>query len=680
MKRCFAVFVLTAALWPSAAFAIGGPSLGLPDPVKPVAGMPALPARLTTFTPDFDAEAMRGAQYLGPAQLGRMSIDIVLQMRDAAGLHRYAALVSDRHSLYYRHFLTPQQLGDDFGASQADYEYAIEYFWAQGLMVHAWSQRQVLRVVGPQANVERALSTHFGWFRKRGITFYGPITPPRFTTPLSVRAIAGIVNYHLMRRHIVVSGPFYPAIGLSPGLIVGNSPFDLAAAFDYTGAYNIGPSCCLGDGITIAIVGTGPISSEDVPFFRSFFNVGGTGTVNQVNATDAIFGPGSLVACCYSTGLQTPPTVTAPCAGSLPSCNPEDGEAQLDTEQTSSLAPDAIVNFYLAYNPSECYPSNGTCTQAPTPEIGIGETDDELQQIINDDVADAVSASYGIGELDYAGQSGGLLNADGTGVEPNIFAALAIEGIAVFISSGDSGAEGCQPDFAPPATNSDTLCVDFPSSDPSVTSVGGTTTPIGNNGRLAGLLTVWGVQTESGGAGGGGFSQVFVRPDFEPSGKFCADKADSHHVQCDSGHRLLPDVALNADPTTGDAIIVDSGPGLGGAEIGSVGGTSASAPDMAAMWALVLEGCRLTPACDTAPAPYPYRLGNAAPLLQALSSSAKASAFYDITYGNNAVPLSTSDDNYADLDPGFLAKPGFDLASGWGAPFARNLIKAITGM
>lgn len=688
MKPWFAVLALCAGLLPTAALAVPPPWAG-PGPIKPIVVPPVnFGGRTQSSTPAFDAEAMRGARYLGPATLGRMSVDVVMQMRDETGLLRYAALVSNRHSLYYRHFLTPQQLGDNFGISQVDYQRTMQYFWSHGLLVRGWTQRQTLRVVGPQANMERALSTHFGWFRKRGITFYGPTSPPRFTIPLNVRAVGGIVNYHRMRRHIIISGPFYPTTGLGPGFVVGNSPFNLAAAFDYTGAHSINGSCCMGDGITIGIVGTGPISSADVPNFRTFFSVTGTGKVHQVNATDAVFGSGSLIACCFSTGLTTPPVVTAPCSGSLASgCNPEDGEAQLDTEQTSSLAPNATVNFYLAYNPNECNTA-GPCNNSPkTPALGIGEPDDELQQIINDNVADVVSGSYGIGELDYAGNNGGLLNMDGSGVEPNIFAALATEGIAVFFSSGDSGAEGCQRDFNPPSSgpNADDLCVSYPSGDPNVTSVGGTTTPISLNGRLNGLVTTWGVQTQSGGAGGGGFSQVFLRPGFEPSGQFCANATDSSGIRCDSTHRLQPDISLNADPTTGDALIINCGTGancagLGGAQIGAIGGTSASAPDMAAMWALVLEACKAAPACATAGGGHPYRLGNAAPLLYGLSAPNRASAFLDVNYGNNAVPLSTSGGDYTQLDPGFLAAAGWDPATGLGAPFARNLIKAITGM
>lgn len=426
-----------------------------------------------------------------------------------------------------------------------------------------------------------------------------------------------------------------------------------------------------------------------MPFYRAVFNVSATGTVQEV--------PVSAVAPTYSNGLMAPPPVTGPCIQTnppnFPVCNPEDIEAQIDTEQTGSLAPNARVNFYLAYNPNECFVS-GTCAPGTgTPVQGINPTginivDDELQQIVNDNVADVVSVSYGTGELDFASPTNPLLQpcvpspttcpTGGQGVEPTLFASLASEGIAVFVSSGDTGAESCIGDGPP---NQDKVCASYPSSDPNVVSMGGTTTPINNSGRLNGLVTVWGVQTQTGMAAGGGYSSVFTRPAGQPAGTFCADDL----VSCDATHRLLPDLALNADSSTGDAVTINCGTGpscvgLGGPLIGVAGGTSLAAPDMAAMWALVLEACKQTASCATHtwPGAHPYRLGNPAPLLYMLSPAQQASAFYDIVYGLNAVPPAGG--AYPSLDPAFNATPGYDLASGLGAPFARNLIKAVVGI
>jgi len=668
MKRLLIALIALVLSAPCAALAV--PRFDPPERTLPVVQRGPLVPGPTTFSAPipYGGEVLSGARFVGLARLGTVHVDVLMQMRDEAGLLRYAQLVSDPHSLYYRNFLTPQQIGDFFGAPRSEYTRAIQYFWSQGLSVRYWTQREGLAVIGTQAQMERTFHTRFGVYTKNGVTFYAPMSAPRLATPLAIRGLGGIETYHLalMRRHFVYGIAPHPMGEFGPGFLLGNSPFDLAAAFDYTGAYNINGSCCRGDGVTIGIVGTGPIFTNangtqgDAVMYRSLFNVSGTGTVKQKN--------GTIAAPWMSTGVQPPPPVTGPCGGSLPGCNPEDSEAQLDTEQTNSLAPNAQVLFYLTYNPNECF-SGGTCPPgAGTPQIGLAESDDELEQIANDNVADVVSGSYGSGEKDFAGNSGGLLNANGTGFEPSLFATLAAQGISVFFSTGDSGAEECQPDGG---GNAELLCVAYPADDPNVVAVGGTTTPIASNGQLSGIITVWGKQTQSG-ATGGGFSSVYARPAFQPAGSFCADNG-----MCDSTHRLQPDLALNADPNTGVSILLNSGPGMGGTQVGSIGGTSAAAPGMAAMWALVVEACKQTVGCAHGPSGHAYRFGNPRPLLYGLSAANRQAAFFDVVFGNNAVFQSGSNTVF---DPGFNAGPGFDLSSGFGAPFARNLIKAVVGL
>lgn len=667
MKRVLvALLVLLLLTVPSFAGAAASPPLRTQPILRHAPFNPFATSTGFTVVP-YGGEVLAGARYLGPAHVGAVHIDVIMRMRDQAGLLRYAQMVSDPRSAYYRRFLTPQQIGDAFGAPRDEYEKTIRYFWSQGLSTRSWAQRESVAVSGSQAALEHAFHTRLGLFAKNGTTFFAPLYAPQVQGALAIAGLGGIESYHLMRmqRHFRYGVQPRPLADFPPGVWVGASPFDLAAAFDYTGAYGLSGSCCKGDGINIAIVGTGPIygnasgTQGDAVAFRSLLHVGGTGTVKMV--------PGTINAPWMSTGVQPPPPVTGPCGGPLPGCNPEDGEAQLDTEQSSSLAPNANVLFYLSYNPNECF-SPGSCPPGTgSPQIGINESDDELQQIANDNVADVVSGSYGSPERDYAGNSGGLLNSDGTGLEPSLFATLASQGITVFFSSGDSGAEGCQPFTG--SSNRDRLCVSYPSGDPNVVSVGGTTTPIASNGQFSGILSAWGRQTMTGG-GGGGFSLTFPRPAYQPAGAFCADDGE-----CDSTHRLQPDLALNADPNTGVTILANSGPGLGGTTIGSIGGTSASAPAMAAMWALVVQACKQTVSCSHGFA-QTYRFGNPKPLLYGLSAANRQAAFFDIVYGNNAVQSTTSS-NY---DPGFNATVGFDLTTGLGAPFARNLIRAVVGL
>ena len=610
---------------------------------------------------EYDAGALAGARLLRRANLGTLGVDVIVPLRDEKGLLKFAQQVNDPSSPIYRHFLTPAQIGESFGAASSDYSSAYNYFAKGGLAVQGWPQRGALRVFGAQSALEAALHTSIGVYAIGDQTFYAPMSQPKVDGGLRVSGIARLVTRkRLHSPMIVVSPPVHVDGGLGNNLLLGYSRWQLASAFDYTGAYNIGIT---GRGVTIGIIGTGPISSADVPAYRTLYGVQGTGTVQQVNVT--------TVCQVCSSGLQTPPPVTPPCHQTDPPnynvCNPEDVEAQLDTEQASGLAIDAHVLFYLAYNPNECNTAGPCNHNPPTPALGIGELDDELQQAIADNTADIVSLSVGGGELDIASWTNPILHPDGTGLEPDEFAMLASEGIATFLASGDTGAEGCQFDGVP--ATQDVLCVAYPASDPDVSAVGGTTTAIMSDGRLAGPITAWGVQTSllgSHGATGGGLSAVFKRPAYQQPVAGIVGVA-----------RGLPDIALNADLITGDAVVINAFD-PNSIALGAVGGTSASAPDAAAMWALVLQACRLNSQCGFGFSGHPYRLGNPNGIFYKLYSLRSYSqTVYDVTYGNNAVFNLT---NPNQLDPGYNALTGYDLTTGIGVPFGSALVKVVTGI
>ena len=81
--------------------------------------------------------------------------------------------------------------------------------------------------------------------------------------------------------------------------------------------------------------------------------------------------------------------------------------------------------------------------------------------------------------------------------------------------------------------------MDFPGSDPSVVSVGGTKLLAGSDGRYQGE-TVWNEVASGYGAGGGGLSTVFSLPGYE-SGPGVQNAYSN-------GNREVPDVSANADP------------------------------------------------------------------------------------------------------------------------------------
>jgi subtilase family serine protease len=157
----------------------------------------------------------------------------------------------------------------------------------------------------------------------------------------------------------------------------------------------------------------------------------------------------------------------------------------------------------------------------------------------------------------------------------------ATEGISYLFSSGDSGDE---------VANSGVLQTDMPTSDPYVTAVGGTSTAINSAGALA-WQTGWGTQKFSLSAdhttwdlaipfqygAGGGESTIFGQPSYQAG-------------ITPAGARGVPDVAMDADPTTGmligqtqafpDGVYYDQF---------RIGGTSLASPLFAGMTALAFQ-------------------------------------------------------------------------------------------
>lgn len=170
----------------------------------------------------------------------------------------------------------------------------------------------------------------------------------------------------------------------------------------------------------------------------------------------------------------------------------------------------------------------------------------------------------------------------------------------------------------------------YPSYSPNVLSVGGTTLTLssGNYGSEVG----WS-------GSGGGESQFEPRPNFQ------------NVLDQTGNHRLVPDVALNANTNTGVAVY-DSFNG-GAAPWYKVGGTSLSTPIWGALIAIANQGRSI------------QSLGNLDGVSQTLPRLYQLNSgdFHDITSGNND----------------FAATAGFDLVTGRGTPRANLLVAHLAG-
>jgi subtilase family serine protease len=674
----------------------GGGTSAIPGAPSPVQTPYSGPAALASF--GYGKDLISHATYVGPVtpdqQTAGMSMQVAVKMQNAQGLITYAQQASMPGSGVYRQFLTPQEIGARFGATDTDYAAVFKYFNGYGLSVGGWPQKLLVSVTGTVGQFEQAFGTTFAWYQMQGQTFLAPVGQPHTSIAVPMTGVLHMAQFTLPGNYLIRA---------SSGNFWGLSPQQISHAFDYTGAWSAGYD---GTGINAGIIGTGPIAagaSGDLAHYAALFNSPRLASVTTVPAAAQTASPvngntGTGTFDIYPGGLAPPPpATTVRCRQTFPpnyvNCNPEDGEAQLDQQQVAGQAPGASVLFYLAYNAGTCLNLNTGGLQTPDPTgspcpaaqnlvtyplIGIQLTDDEIQQAIADNRADTLSMSFG--EDEAAAEAFGYFDSTGVGPGTAEDAALTAEGIAVFVSSGDNGADACQD----PNTGAFVAgnCVSFPASDPSFVGVGGVNSPVDNTGTLVGQITTWGDETTGGGDGsfgnnigtGGGVSKVFLTPPYQAGITSLPPGNPSL-----GGHRGVPDIALLADPATGPSITLNSN---GNWVAGASGGTSAAAPEANAMWALVLQACKASAACSTASGPHPYRLGNPNALFYKIASSSGlngssySQVFYDVLFGTNIAnaPGSTP----GPLQTGCCyAGTGYDLTTGLGVPFAGHLINAV---
>lgn len=302
------------------------------------------------------------------------------------------------------------------------------------------------------------------------------------------------------------------------------------------------------------------------------------------------------------TGYLFRKFVDDPVAQGLPLPGQSD-ETTLDVQQTTSNAPGANVLVYEGVDPL-----NSTF-------------DDIYEATVIDPRVDVVTTSWGSCE---AGSDPNEVAADN-----DLFEQGAAEGQTRFAAAGDNGSRDCgtnnPPDGLPGQPNP--LTVDFPSSSPWIGAAGGTTLVLNGN-RTIKSETTWS-------GGGGGFSQFFTLPKYQSVVSTLASRT----------WRNTPDVSLDADPNTPYALFY-----LGSWTL-AVGGTSAVAPNLAAMYAQFDQY-------------WGHRLGLSQTGLYNgfVRRTYPGSAWHDIVSGNNG---------------DYSAHPGYDNATGVGSLNAYNYMLQI---
>ena len=643
----------------------------------------------------------RRARDLGAVDLSLPASRVLLLLKRPAGqeaaLQQFIAEAHAPGTASYHHWLTPAQLGSQFGPADSDVQAVVAWLESQGFAVAKVSDaRTTIEFSGTAGQIESAFATKIHSFQLDGVTHISNVTDPQIPAALAP-VVAGISPLNDFRPKPLHTAPQSrsatpaptsanpKAITITPGtnrpdLTVPGSngsgnfyaiaPADAATIYNtpnstlnknHTGSLNL-----TGTGVTIGIAGDSNVDLTNVANYRSLFGLPAKAPTVVIDGNDPGTGTGDEV------------------------------EALLDLEVSSAIAPAANLTLYTAQN--------------TTFQAGL---DLAIQRALDDNAVNILNVSFGGCEA-YQGQGGNqeILN---------FWEQAAAQGISVTVSTGDSGSAGCDDsntegsaafglqvnglastpfniavggtDFNQTAANEATYW------SPTSSSIGGSALgpipeiPWNDSTSTVGALannvptTIQGA-TNIGGAGGGFSGCLDANVDANGNILSCTSAYAKPSFQSSFGAqsaRELPDVSLFAADGLHDSAWVLCASGLGGDTASDVdctpdstgaynfqivGGTSAAAPAFAGMLALVTQQLDQTAGSTT------VRLGQADFTLYPLSKQFPAS-FHDLTTGNNSVYCLSGAPNCGanGFLTGYNAVTGYDLASGLGSVDATQLVQ-----
>jgi Pro-kumamolisin, activation domain len=526
--------------------------------------------------PDSRARGLARLEPLGraPDDLRLDGVTVVFGLRRRRVLDAIIAAQADPRSPRFGQRLGADEIADGFGARRTEYERVRRWFVEHGFEVTRESPfRLTLVVSGTAAQVEAALATPIGLFRRYGRVHHGPLAEPALPESVS-SAVRGILGLDDLPK-------FRPLVQLANGTTA-LAPSDFAAAYDVASLQAVGLT---GGGHSIAVIARSNFLDSDIAAFSSHF-------------------------------LPRPLSPVRVFTGADPGILPDEGEqieVLLDTQWAGSLAPGAALNVMIGSK------------KGNIPEALETAIDNRARGMPSGDV---ISVSFGLCEP--------LAEPVATEFFDYLYAVANAQGQTVLVAAGDDGAQDCLPDRPDIAVNG-------LASSPHAIAVGGTSFALDPTGAVPVPLveTPW---NDGFGAGGGGRSVFLAMPPYQLAAGLAPFGAG----------RVLPDLALAASPRFPGYVIVQDGVER------IVGGTSAGVPAFAGVVALLNE--RLATSRGRTGG-----LGQLTPEIHHAGNEQvrglRAPVFRDVTTGSN----------------GFVAGPGFDLATGWGAPLAGALADALDG-
>ena len=590
-----------------------------------------------------------------------------------AALETLIAAQQNPASPQYQQWLSPDQFAAQFGAADADIQKVEAWLQQQGFTIdEVGRNKSLIRFSGNVAQIEAAFGVEMHNYTVGTEKHFGPASDLTVPAAFSGAAltVANLSDFR-PKSHLRVPTARFTSAQSGSHFV---TPKDVATIYDINAAYAAGWT---GSGQTIAVIGQSGVVAGDISNFQTAAGV----PVRAPNMT-VIAGTGA------STVISGDET-----------------ESDLDLEYTSAIARGATIDFVYTGN---------------SPNYGAF---DALSYAIVNKTALIISMSYGTCEprLSASGTPSGTLFPTTASTYYTYYNAFtqqaAAQGQTIIAAAGDAGSTDCYgetPGGTYTTAQEAGLAADWPASSQYVTGLGGTeyvTADVATANSTYFLATTgsdaigsavsyipeqaWNddniVANGAGGlsSGGGGISILTPAPTWQTGVPGISSITSG-------GFRLVPDVSLASSPNNAGYLYCssDSSTGITGScsygfrdqtdsNLTIIGGTSVAAPIFAGMMAIIAQSKGNTTG-----------MGLVNPTLYTLASNSStyASAFHDITSGNNACTVGTT---YADgvstttgatlygpacaSGGSYSATTGYDLATGLGSVDLNNLLTAWPG-
>ncbi len=349
--------------------------------------------------------------------------DIVLPVRDRAGVQDFVQEVQSPASPSYHKFLTPQEFTARFGPSQEDWDALVAFAKASGFeIISGTREARDLRLSGTVANIEKALHVTMGVYQDltEDRTFFAVDREPTVDLPFQLWHITGLDNDSKPHPMYIKKSDYAKAHGIDASKVVshattGSGPSASFLGSDMRAAY-CGGTALTGSGQNIALF---EFAGTDLADLTTYYkNAGQTEPY-----TPTLISTGGYSTSCVDSGSSA--------------C--DDTEQTLDMTQAMGMAPGSTM-LYMYVCGSVKANGSGNISDTACISAMVTNTDAPLSK--------QISCSWG------------WTPADPSTLDP-YFEQMASQGQNFFAASGDSSAWSASNEA-------------WPADDANIVSVGGT--------------------------------------------------------------------------------------------------------------------------------------------------------------------------------------------------------------